>query len=397
MSVSTTVRSLLCSLVAAAVLGGCDRPGGAAKAPPAPKPPLVTVSQPLKRLVADETELVGRFIAVDTVEVKARVSGYLEAVQFRDGEIVQKGAPLFVIDRRPFEIARDQALATLAQAEANLALAESDLARARDLSLGATISKQTMDQRTAAKRAAEAGVLAQRAAVRQAELDLEFTELKAPITGRIGDRRVSPGNLVASSTSANSSMLATIQSLDPIRFEFTLDESAYLRLRRTAAFGSVGGVGLPVALRLIDEQTFAHKGAIDFLDNALSRTSATIRGRAQLPNDKNLFAPGMFARARVTLGPPVEALLVPDAAIGSEQVRKTVFVVGDDNVVKQKYVELGELVDGLRVITAGLDAADRVVIDGLLRARPGATVEPKSGTIAASAPSIPENGSRSSN
>lgn len=372
-------------------VSGCERTQSDVQKP-APPPPAVTVASPLKRVVAQEEEQVGRFVAVDTVDVRARVSGYLDAIHFQDGQIVEKGARLFTIDRRPFEITVEQTRATLAQSEASLAFAESDLARAKELVMGASITQQAMDQRVSNRASARAAVMAQKAAVRQAELDLEFTELKAPVTGRIGDRRVSVGNFVSSATSANSSMLATIQSIDPIRFEFTLDESSYLRLSRSGVAKKDRSEGLPVKLKLLDEAEFTHQGRIDFIDNAISRTSGTIRGRAELANAKGLFTPGMFARVRIAVADPAEVLLVPDAAIGTEQVRKLVMVVGDDNVPKPKYVKLGSIVDGLRVVEDGLAATDRVIIDGLMRVRPGSPVAPTPGTITVSAASrVPAN------
>ena len=372
----------------ALLLGGCERSQSDVQKPK-PAPPTVTVAYPLKRIAAQEEEQVGRFVAVDTVDVRARVSGYLDSIHFRDGQIVEKGARLFTIDRRPFEITVEQTRATLAQSEANLAFTEADLARAKELVMGASITQQAMDQRVSARAAARAAVMAQKAAVRQAELDLEFTELKAPVTGRIGDRRVSVGNFVSSATSANSSMLATIQSIDPIRFEFTLDESAYLRLARNGMAKKSTSDSILVKLKLLDEVGFNHEGRIDFIDNAISRTSGTIRGRAELSNEKGIFTPGMFARIRIAVAEPAEVLLVPDAAIGTEQVRKLVTVVGDDNMPKSKYVRLGGIVDGLRVIEEGLSATDRVVIDGLMRVRPGSPVTPTPGAITVSAAARP--------
>lgn len=370
--------------VVAVLVGACDRSQSDAQRPK-PQPPTVTVALPLKRVIADEEEQVGRFVAVEAVDVRARVSGYLAAIHFQDGQMIEKGAKLFTIDRRSFEITLDQSRATLAQAEANLALAEADLARAKELVMGASITRQVMDQRIAARAAAEAAVMAQKAAVRQAQLDLEYTELKSPISGKIGDRRVSVGNFVSSATSPSSSVLASIQSIDPIRFEFTLDEAAYLRLQRAGLLQNGTGEGLPVKLKLIDETSFARQGRMDFIDNAISRSSGTIRGRAEVPNPKRLLTPGMFARVRIATAAPAEALLVPDSAIGSEQARKLVMVVGDDNVAKAKYVTAGRIIEGLRVIEEGLAATDRVIIDGLMRARPGARVTPTTGTITASA------------
>ncbi len=211
---------LLVPLVALA-LAGCNQPESQSQSAPPPAP-QVTVAYPVKKLVADEAEFVGRFVAVDAVEVRARVSGYLDAIHFKDGQMVKKGDLLFTIDRRPFENALDQAQANLEQAKANLAFADSDLARGRSLVRGTTITEQTFDQRVQSKRVAEANVKAQDAAVRQAALDLEFTELRAPVAGRIGDRRVSTGDLVTGGTGGNTTLLATIRSTDPIRFEFTM-------------------------------------------------------------------------------------------------------------------------------------------------------------------------------
>jgi RND family efflux transporter MFP subunit len=370
-------------------LAGCepDQPRAAGAPPP---PPTVTVAKPTKRLVATQDEFVGRFVAVDAIEVRARVSGYLAAIHFKDGQLVNKGDLLFTIDRRPFETSLAQAQASLAQARANLAFAEADLERGRDLVRGNTISQQTFDQRTQAKRVAEASVAAQEAAARQAMLDLEFTELRAPVSGRIGDRRVSAGNLVTGGTNGTTTLLATITSIDPIRFEFTMDETSYLRYMRLAGGNGAAasrGLNVPVRLKLIDEASFSHEGETDFLDNALDRASGTIRGRAEVANPDGTLTPGMFARVQLALTAPAEALLVPDVAIGTEQVRKFVLVVDGENVARPKYVTLGPVVEGLRVVTAGLDPNDRVIVNGLMRARPGVKVAPQelAGTADASA------------
>ena len=340
----------------------------------APPPPAVTVAKPTRQSVIDYDEYVGRFVAIDMVEIRARVSGYLEKVHFQDGQLVKQGDLLFTVDRRPFETTLSQTKATLAQARANLAFAENDLARGSQLVRDKTITEQTFDQRTQAKRVAEASVAAQEAAVRQAELDLQFTELKAPVAGRIGDRRVSPGNLVTGGTGGNTTLL------DTIRFEFTFDEASYLRYQRLASDGpdaAARGKGVKVSLRLIDEPDFAHEGTVDFVDNVIDRSSGTIRGRAQMPNPGGLFTPGMFARVRVPASLPYDALLVPDVAIASEQVRKYVLVVGADNTATQKYVTLGQLVNNLRVIKDGISADDQVIVNGLSRIRPGVKVAPQ--------------------
>jgi len=346
----------------------------------APPPPAVTVAKPVKQTVTDYDEYVGRFLAVDMVEIRARVSGYLEKVRFKDGQIVKQGDPLFSIDRRPFEATAAQARANLAQARANLAFATSDLARAAQLVRDRTITEQTFDQRTQAKNVAEASVAAQEAAVRQAELDLQFTELKAPIAGRIGDRRVSEGNLVTGGTGGNTTLLATIVSIDPIRFEFTFDEASFLRYERLGKEGkdiASRGPGVEVAVKLIDETDFSHPGKMDFVDNVIDRASGTIRGRAVLANAEGALTPGMFGRVRVPGSLPYEALLLPDTAIGSEQVRKFVFVLDGENVARTRYVALGQLVGDLRVIKDGVGPDDRVIVNGLMRVRPGAKVTPQ--------------------
>jgi len=344
----------------------------------APPPPAVTVAKPVKQMVTDQDEYVGRFVAVDEVEVRARVAGTLDAVHFKDGQIVTKGDLLFSIDRRPFENAAAQARANLVLARSNLAFAEGDLARAQQLLRDKAISEQVFDQRAQTKRNAEASVAANQAIVRQAELDLEFTEVRAPVAGRIGDRRVSPGNLVASG--AGATLLATIVSTDPMRFEFTFDEASLLRYDRSArqhAEQPVRGFSLSVKLRLIDEPDFTHQGTMDFVDNVIERSTGTIRGRAFFDNKNELFVPGMFGRVQIPAGPPAEALLVPDAAIGTDQARKFVFVVEPDNSVKQAYVTLGQTVGDMRVVREGLTPDSRVVVNGLMRVRPGVKVTPQ--------------------
>jgi RND family efflux transporter MFP subunit len=378
MSKTLFARLLVVARLVAPVglLAGCGQSQQAA----APPPPGVTVAHPTQKTVVEQDEYVGRFVPVDSVEVRARVSGYLDQVHFTDGQMVKAGDLLFTIDKRPFQTSLDQASANLAQARANLAFAEADLARAAQLVRDKTITEQTFDQRTQAKRVAEAAVAAQEAAVRQARLDLSFTELRAPVDGRIGDRRVSPGNLVTGGTGGNTTMLATIVSLDPIRFEFTFDEASYIKYERLSHTDKdmAGREGSAlVLLRLIDESDYAHEGRMDFVDNVIDRASGTIRGRAEFANPNGVFTPGMFGRVRVPASPPYTALLVPDSAIGTEQARKYVLVVDGENVVRQKYVTPAQLSGDLRVIKDGLTSDDRVVVNGLMRARPGIKVKPQ--------------------
>ena len=434
MKFATVAR--LAAMPAAALLvtalAGCDRGQQQHAAFPAP---TVTVAKPVQRTVVDYDEYVGRFVAVDSVEIRSRLSGYLSAIHFTDGQMVKKGDLLFIIDRRPFEIVLEQMKANLAQARANLSFAQGDLQRGQALLQNKTITDQTYDQRLQAKNVAEASVAAQEAMVHSAELDLDqYSELRAPIDGRIGDRRVSVGNLVTGGTGGNTTLLATIVSVDPIRFEFTFDEQSYLRYERFAksrkpeqqaeapsaarvndaqadkAAGQQSAqkadppsdppaaepaadprqegvdTGVPVSLKLIDEKGFGHAGKIDFVDNVISTSSGTIRGRAIFANPNGIFVPGMFGRIRVPGSPPHPALLIPDAAIGSEQARKYVLVVDQDGMVHQKYVTLGQLDGGLRVVTDGLLASDRVIVNGLMHARPGIKVKAEEQTIPAAPP-----------
>jgi RND family efflux transporter MFP subunit len=384
MPISHPVRILPILLLLAPALAGCE-PSQSQTQAAAPPPPQVTVAKPVSKLITPQDEYVGRFVAVDSVEVRARVSGYLEAIHFQDGQLVNAGDRLFTIDRRPFETALAQAQASLAQARANLAYTESDLARAQSVAVGTVITQQILDQRLQAKRVAAASVAAQEAALHHATLDLGFTELRAPVSGRIGDRRVSIGNLVTGGSGGNTTLLATTESIDPIRFEFTFDEASYLRYKRISQHGADaanGGMSVPVKLKLIDEPAFSHEGAMDFVDNAIDRRSGTIRGRAVFANPNGTFTPGMFGRIQVAAAPAREALLVPDAAIGTEQVGKFVLVLDAENVARPKYVTLGPVVDGLRVITEGLAPGDNVIVNGLMRARAGVKVTPQRSNIA---------------
>jgi RND family efflux transporter MFP subunit len=375
------MRRALCLALAGALATLVASCGQGQQQQGAPTPPPVTVAKPTKRTVSDFDEYVGRFAAVNAVEVRARVSGYLDGLHFKDGQLVKQGDLLFTIDKRPFQNTLDQARANLAQAKSNLAYTESDYTRGQQLVRDKTITEQTFEQRSQAYRNAQASVSNNEAAVRQAELDIEFTELRAPVNGRIGDRRVSPGNLVTGGTGGNTTMLGTIVSTDPIYFEFTFDEASFLRYERLSKNGqelASRGAGVVVKLKLIDEANFEHEGRMDFVDNAIDRSTGTIRGRAVFADSSNVFTPGMFGRVQVPASQPYEALLLPDAAVGTEQARKFVLTVTADGTVAPKYVTLGQTTtDNLRVIKDGLAADDRVIVDGLLRARPGQKVTPQ--------------------
>ncbi len=376
-------------LAAGGGLFGLNRLGetAATAAPAAPPPPAVTVSAPLQRRVAGSTTFTGQFSAVNFVEIRAQVSGYLTEIHFTDGQIVHQGDLLFVIDQRPYEIQLQQATAQQQTAAAQLDLANKQLARNAELRRSDVVSADVLDQRVQQQRAALATLEQAKAAIRSAQLNLEFSRITAPITGRISEHRVSIGNLVSGGPNAGATtLLTTIVSLDPIHLDFEMSEADFLSYQRfLQTQQSSGDVDRTVEASLSDEQGWPRRGVLDFLDNQLDRSSGTIHARASLANPDLFIAPGQFARLRLPVSEPRPVLLVPDAALITDQSRKLVMTVGPDGTVVPKVVEIGALSDGLRVIKSGLVADDRVVINGLVRARPGAKVTPQPGNIALAA------------
>jgi multidrug efflux system membrane fusion protein len=344
--------------------------------------PLVTVSQPLQRAVDIRVGFLGQFSAIDRVELRAQVGGTLTEIHFKDGQIVHKGDLLFVIDPRPYEIKLTQAQAALQTASAHVVLANTQLSRAQSLRHNEFATQETVDQRTSDQDASQAAVEDAKARVRDAELDLEYCRVRAPFAGRIGARQVSIGSLVAGSRAATSpiTLLATLVSLDPLYLDFDMSESDFLTFSRERA-RLKGPLANKVAIGLSDENDFTREGTLDFIDNALDRSSGTIHARATVPNPDLFLAPGQFARLRVAIAPPAPVYLLPDAAVVLDQSQRLVMTVGSDATVKPKIVTTGDLRGGLRVIQSGLDAGDRVVIDGLVRAIPGTKVAPQDGTI----------------
>jgi len=366
-------------LMAHALASCSDSKPVAASAPP---PPPVTVARPLQKTITEWDEYTGRFAAVEHVEIRARVSGFIDAVHFNEGQLVKQGDILFVIDQRPYKLAVEQAQADLERAKAKLQIASLDVQRAAPLVRNQTVTEREFDSRRATERDAAGQVSAAEAALKQAELNLEWTEVRAPISGRISDRRVDPGNLITGGPSG-ATLLTVIVSIDPIHFVFDGSEADFLRYIRLSKAGSRPSsrdVQNPVAVRLADETEFKHQGHMNFVDNVLNTRTGTIRGRAVFDNKDGLLTPGFFGRLRL-FGGESNALLIPDTAIASDQSRKIVFTVADDGTVGTKLIELGPIVDGLRVIRSGLTATDRIVIDGLQRARPGQKVKPEDGTI----------------
>ena len=344
--------------------------------------PLVTVSQPLQRMVDSQVGFLGQFSAIDRVELRAQVGGTLTEIHFKDGQIVHKGDLLFVIDPRPYEIKLAQAKAALDTANARVALANNQLNRAQSLKRNEFATQETVDQRTNDQNASQAAVEDAKARIRDAELDLQYSRVQAPFTGRIGARQVSIGSLVAGSRAATSptTLLATLVSLDPLYLDFDMSESDFLTFSRERAHAP-GPLANKVLIRLSDETNFSREGTLDFIDNALNRSSGTIHARATVPNPDLFLAPGQFARLRVAIAQPTMVYLLPDAAVVPDQSQRLVMTVAADETVKPKIVTTGELRGGLRVIQSGLEPGDRVVIDGLVRAIPGSKVTPKDGTI----------------
>jgi RND family efflux transporter MFP subunit len=362
-------------------IGLAPRKGNQAAALTTPAP-LVTVSQPLRRDVDTRVGFLGQFSAIDRVELRAQVGGILTEIHFKDGQVVHKGDLLFIIDPRPYEIKLAQAQAALQTATARVALANNQLSRAQSLKRNEFATQETVDQRTTDQDASQAAVEDAKARVRDAELDLEYCRVRAPFTGRIGARQVSIGSLVAGSRAAVSptTLLATLVSLDPLYLDFDMSESDFLTFSRERA--RIGGpLANKVVIGLSDENNFSREGTLDFIDNALDRSSGTIHARATVPNPDLFLAPGQFARLRVAIAPPTPVYLLPDAAVVLDQSQRLVMTVGPDATVKPKIVTTGELRGGLRVIQSGLEASDRVVIDGLVRAVPGTKVAPQNGTI----------------
>ena len=355
---------------------------GNAVASVAPALPQVVVSKPLVREVDARLGFLGQFSAVEQVELRAQVGGTLTGIHFKDGDVVHKGDLLFTIDSRPYEIRLAQANAQLDTARARLALAGRELNRAQTLAAKAAGTEEAVDQRTNDQRAAQAAVGDAKAQIRDAEFDLEHCRITAPFTGRIGTHLVSVGNLIAGSRAATSptTLLATLVSLDPIYLDFDMSESDFLTFSRDRARRNQG-LANKVEIALSDEAEFARQGTLDFVDNALNRSSGTIHARATVPNPDGFLTPGVFARVRLVVGAPAQALLVPDTAVLPDQSEHIVMTVAPDGTVVPKQVAIGDVRGSLRVIRSGLAPNDRVIIDGIPHALPGTKVAPQDGAI----------------
>jgi RND family efflux transporter MFP subunit len=366
--------------VCLATLGLANGLAGCARAPSAPPPETITVnvSYPVERDVSDYGDFTGRTAAVDSVEVRAHVWGYLDKVNFKEGAMVEKGDVLFELDPRPYEATLNQVKAKVAQDEAQLAYDEAEYLR--NLSAKGAISRSDLDKSFAARNVDTQNVAADKSVVAARQLDLDYTKVRAPVSGRTSRFVVTVGNLIQSGDQGGGTILTTIVSVDPMYAYFDVDEHTALRARKLIREGkqeSVRAGGYPVTLGLANEDGFPHEGTIDFVDNQVNPKTGTIRVRGRFPNKEEVLLPGYFARVRLRIGKPHSGFLVFDRALDTDQGRKILYVVDDKNEVTVRPVKLGAMHDGRREIIDGVKHGDRIIVDGLPQMRPGMTVEPK--------------------
>lgn len=356
---------------------GCERKGNQS----APSPPSVSVAQPVQREIVEWDEYIGRLESPETVELRARVSGYLDKVHFKEGNEVKKGDLLFTIDRRPYQAEFDRAEAEYERTGSQTELAKNDSERAKRLIATKAISEEDYDTKLKTYLAAQATEKSAKATMESARLNLEFTQIRSPINGRVGRALVTEGNLVSGGISGSgATLLTTIVSLDPLYCYADPDERSilkYLQLRREGKRISARDQPIPVELGLSNEEGFPHKGFIDFVDNRVDPNTGTMRGRGVISNTDHSLSPGFFARVRFAGSGKYAALLIPDRALGSDQAQKFVYVVSAEKKVEFRPVKTGPMVDGLRVVKDGLKPEDKIIVEGLLRVRPGVTVDPK--------------------
>ena len=390
---ATRGLAAVAALSVAALCSGCDNKPAAAQAQA--QPPAVTVSRPAERDVQDFDEFTGRTDAVEFVEIRARTTGYLEEIGFKEDSESKKGDVLYKIDPRPYQAKLDKATAAVASADATLKRTQTELERAEKLLPQKAISQEEYEKNVAQKAEAAASVTAAKAQAEEAQLYVDFTTVVSPIDGRISRSRITAGNLVT----ADSTLLTTIVSVDPIYAYFDVDERTVLRLQRLMREGKVKSrdeTKIPVSLGLANEDGHPHEGAIDFVDNRVDPSTGTITVRGSFPNPKpsgggpRFLAPGLFVRLRIPVGEPYKALLVPERALATDQGQKILFVVNDKNEVASRPVKIGRLENGQRVIEEGLAAADRVIVNGIQRVRAGIKVDPKQADDHAK-PAAPEN------
>jgi RND family efflux transporter MFP subunit len=377
----TGTSFVLATAVLTLALTACSESDGQQQA--APPPPTVTVASPLIKRITEWDEFTGRFEATESVEIRARVSGYLQSVNFADGAMVKEGDVLFMIDPRPYQASVDQAKADVASAQARLDWATAELNRAESLVKSNTVSTATYDERLQERRTAEGALQQATASLQAVQLNLDFTQVKAPLSGRVSDRRVDIGNLV--SGDPNATLLTTIVALDPIYFTFDMSESDFLAYQRAVNRGALPSTRdnqTIVQAQLPDEEDWPHSGTMNFVDNRIEPGSGTIRARALLPNPELFITPGQFGRLRIPGSNPYDAVLVPDSAIMTDQSNRIVLTVAEDGTVVPKVIRPGpSQPGGLRIVREGLTGEEKIIINGLVRARPGGKVTPEPGTI----------------
>ena len=368
--------SLLCAAGALLLLSGGCGSGGNAQAPP---PPQVSVAQVLERRVKDWDEFTGRLQAVESVEIRPRVSGYIDKVAFTEGSQVKRGDLLFVIDPRPYKADADRAAADVKRYKTALDLARIELTRVQRLKDSGAVSEEELDERKSALAQTEANVAGSEAALEAANLNLNFTQVTSPIAGRASRAEVTRGNLVTGGINGGT-LLSSVVSMDPMYLYFDADEQSYLRYSEIARSDQRAGsqdAARPVQVGLANEEGFPHTGAVDFVDNQLNPQTGTIRARAVLQNKDGFYTPGMFARVQLLGGNEYSAILIEDRAVNTDQSQKYVFVLGPNNVIEYRRVKLGRIIDGLRVVREGLKSGDVIVVNGAQRVHPGITVNPQ--------------------
>ncbi len=379
-----------CVLLLSLALSGCDKimPSQGSGSPqgqmPPPKPPEVMVGLPAVAQVTDYEDFTGRTMAKPTTDIRPRVTGYLQKMFFKDGADVKEGDELFEIDPRPYQVEVDRAQSNLAQAEAHLSRLNADLARANQMLPSRTISREDYDRIVGDQAEADAAIGVAKASLDLAKLNFSYTKIAAPITGRVSRTVYDEGNLVR----ADETVLTTIVALDPIYAIFGVDERLLKKVHDYVAKGMLKTDQkgqIPVLMGLTNEEGFPHPGIVNFVDNHLDTGTGTLQVRGAFDNPKHAILPGLFARIRLPLGEPYQALTIPEQALGSDQDKKFIYVVGDQNKIEYRPVEIGRLQGTQRVILKGISAGERVVVSGLQRVRPGVVVEPKMITATAEA------------
>ncbi len=363
------------ALIGVLLLAGCSKGG----APSAPPPPQVSVAQVLEKRVKDWDEFTGRLQAVETVEIRPRVTGYIDKVAFNEGSMVKRGTLLFIIDPRPYQAEYDRAAADVKRYKTALDLGRIELSRVQRLKDSGAVSQEELDERKSTVASAEANVAGSEAALEAASLNLNFTKVTSPIDGRVSRAEVTRGNLVTGGTNGGT-LLTSVVSMDPIYIYFDADEQSYLRYAQMDRDGervSSRNSGNPVHVGLANEDGFPHAGTVDFVDNQLNPQTGTIRARAVLENKNGQFTPGLFARVQLLGSGEYQAILIDDRAVNTDQSQKYVLLLGANNQVEYRKVKLGRVIDGLRVVNEGLKAGDVIVVNGAQRVHPGVAVTPQ--------------------